>query len=116
MRFRTDRGDGLIANLARTFLHGGAVSVTLDVVGGIAAMMTVIGRGLLKTRDDAGRNFSKISTVDMRINCLDPGVGEGFDASATVLRPGSQLAVTGVEFRNDEGTLVTVGTVTSMVG
>ena len=52
----------------------------------------------------------------MRIDYLRPGVGEWFDASATVLRTGSRVAATRMEFHNDEGTLVAVGTGTYMVG
>ncbi len=116
VRIRIDRRDELVGNFARGFLHGGVVSATLDVVGGIAAMMAVVGRDLPETREEAGRIFSKVSTIDMRIDYLRPGVGEWFDASATVLRTGSRVAVTRMEFRNDEGTLVAVGTGTYMVG
>jgi len=116
VRIRIDRRDELIGNFARGFLHGGVVSATLDVVGGIAAMMAVVGRDLPETREEAGRIFSKVSTIDMRIDYLRPGVGEWFDASATVLRTGSRVAVTRMEFHNDEGTLVAVGTGTYMVG
>lgn len=116
VRIRIDRRDELIGNFARGFLHGGVVSATLDVVGGIAAMMAVVGRDLPETREEAGRIFSKVSTIDMRIDFLRPGVGEWFDASATVLRTGSRVAVTRMEFHNDEGTLVAVGTGTYMVG
>ena len=116
VRIRIDRRDELIGNFARGFLHGGVVSATLDVVGGIAAMMAVVGRDLPETREEAGRIFSKVSTIDMRIDFLRPGVGAWFDASATVLRTGSRVAVTRMEFHNDEGTLVAVGTGTYMVG
>ena len=116
VRIRIDRRDELIGNFARGFLHGGVVSATLDVVGGIAAMMAVVGRDLPETREEAGRIFSKVSTIDMRIDYLRPGVGEWFDASATVLRTCSRVAVTRMELHNDEGTLVAVGTGTYMVG
>ena len=116
VRIRIDRRDELVGNFARGFLHGGVVSATLDVVGGIAAMMAVVGRDLPETREEAGHVFSKVSTIDMRIDYLRPGVGEWFDASATVLRTGSRVAVTRMEFHNDEGTLVAVGTGTYMVG
>jgi acyl-coenzyme A thioesterase PaaI-like protein len=52
----------------------------------------------------------------MCIDYLPPGGGEWFDASATVLRSGSRVVVTRMEFHNDEGTLVAVGTGTYMVG
>ena len=79
-------------------------------------MMAVARRTPPTTREEAGRIFSNISTIDMRIAYLRPGVGERFDASATVLRSGSRMVVTRMEFHNDEGTLVAVGTGTYMVG
>jgi uncharacterized protein (TIGR00369 family) len=115
-RIRVDRRNDLVGNFARGFLHGGVVAATLDVAGGIAAMMAVVGRTPPTTREEAGRIFSNISTIDMRIDFLRPGVGEWFDASASVLRSGSRVVVTRMEFRNDEDTLVAVGTGTYMVG
>lgn len=116
VRLRIDRRDELVGNFVRGFLHGGVVSATLDVVGGFAAMMAAVGRDLPETLAEAGRIFSNISTIDLRIDYLRPGVGEWFDASATVLRTGSRVAVTRMEFHDDQGTLVAVGTGTYMVG
>jgi uncharacterized protein (TIGR00369 family) len=116
VRIRVDHRDELVGNFARGFLHGGVISATLDVVGGIAAMLGVVGRELPETREEAGRIFSKIGTIDMRIDYLRPGVGEWFDASAVVLRTGSRVAVTRMEFHNDEGKLIAVGTGTYIVG
>jgi len=116
VRIRVQHRDELVGNFARGFLHGGVISATLDVVGGIAAMLGVIGRELPASREEAGRIFSKIGTIDMRIDYLRPGVGEWFDASASLLRTGSRVAVTRMEFHNDEGTLIAVGTGTYIVG
>jgi uncharacterized protein (TIGR00369 family) len=115
-RIRVDHREDLVGNFARGFLHGGVVAATLDVAGGIAAMMAVVGRTPPKTRQEAGQIFSNISTIDMRIDYLRPGVGAWFDASAAVLRSGSRVVVTRMEFHNDEGTLVAVGTGTYIVG
>jgi len=116
VRIRVDNRNELLGNFARGFLHGGVISATLDVVGGIAAMLGVVGREVPETREEAGRIFSKIGTIDMRIDYLRPGVGEWFDASAVVLRTGSRVAVTRMEFHNDEGKLIAVGTGTYIVG
>jgi len=115
-RTRVDRRDDPTGNSARGYLHGGVISSTLDVVGGIAAMMGVVGRDLPETQEDAARIFSKIGTIDMRVDYLRPGVGEWVDASATGLRTGSRGAVTRMEFHNDQGTLIAAGTGTYIVG
>ena len=116
VRIRVDRRDDLIGNFARGYLHGGVISSTLDVVGGIAAMMGVVGRDLPEAQDEAARVFSKIGTIDMRVDYLRPGVGDRFDASAVVLRTGSRVAVTRMEFHYDDGTLIAAGTGTYIVG
>ena len=116
VRIRVDRRDDLIGNFTRGYLHGGVISSTLDVVGGIASMMGVLGRDLPGTQDEAARIFAKIGTIDMRVDYLRPGVGEWFDASAVVLRTGARVAVTRMEFHNDAGTLIAVGTGTYIVG
>jgi len=116
VQIRIDNRPELLGNFARGYLHGGVISATLDVVGGIAAMLGVVGRELPETMEEAGRIFSKIGTIDMRIDYLRPGVGEWFDASAVVLRTGSRVAVTRMEFHNDQGTLIAVGTGTYIVG
>jgi uncharacterized protein (TIGR00369 family) len=116
VQIRVDNRPELLGNFARGYLHGGVISATLDVVGGIAAMLGVVGRELPATMEEAGRIFSKIGTIDMRIDYLRPGVGDWFDASAVVLRTGSRVAVTRMEFHNDRGTLIAVGTGTYIVG
>lgn len=116
VRIRVDRRDELIGNFDRGDLHGGVISSTLDVVGGIASMMGVLGRDLPETQEEAVRIFAKIGTIDMRVDFLRPGLGEWFDASAVVLRTGSRVAVSRMEFHNDEGTLIAAGTGTYIVG
>ena len=63
-----------------------------------------------------GPDLLEDRTIDMRVDHLRPGFCEWFDASATVLRTGSRVAVTRKEFHNDEGTLIVVGSGTYLVG
>lgn len=116
VRIRVDRRDDLIGSFALGYLHGGVISSTLDVVGGIAAMMGVVGRDLPETQEDAARIFSRIGTIDLRVDYLRPGVGEWIDASAVVLRTGSRVAVARMEYHNDDGILIAAGTGTYIVG
>jgi uncharacterized protein (TIGR00369 family) len=116
VRIRVDRRDDLIGSFALGYLHGGVISSTLDVVGGIAAMMGVVGRDLPETQEDAARIFSRIGTIDLRVDYLRPGVGEWIDASAVVLRTGSRVAVAPMEYHNDDGILIAAGTGTYIVG
>jgi len=68
--------------------------------------------------DDAdltGR-FSCLGTIDLRVDCLRPGIGEAFRAPGFALWTGSRVAVSRMELRNDTGTLIAVGTGTYIVG
>ena len=57
-----------------------------------------------------------MSTVDLRVDYLQPGKGEVFTATATILRTGKKLAVTRMEVYNDEQCLIAVGTGTYTLG
>jgi uncharacterized protein (TIGR00369 family) len=113
---RIDHRDELVGNLSKGFLHGGVISATLDLVGGIGAMLGAVGRDLPQTEEEAAEIFLKIGTIDLRVDYLRPGVGEWYDASAVVLRTGARVAVTRMEMRNDAGKLIAVGTGTYTVG
>jgi uncharacterized protein (TIGR00369 family) len=117
---RIDHRDELVGNLTKGFLHGGVISATLDLVGGIAAMLGAIGRDLPQTEEEAARIFTRIftriGTIDLRVDYLRPGVGAWYEASGYVLRTGARVAVTRMEMHNDEGTLIAVGTGTYTVG
>ena len=103
----------LVGNWARGALHGGAISATLDVVGGLTAMMASATQA-----DDADlpARFSRLGTIDLRVDYLRPGVGESFRASGYALRTGSRVAVTRMELHNESETLIAVGTGTDIVG
>ena len=109
--------DGLVGNFARGNLHGGVISATLDVVGGIAALYGAAGMHLLGDAPEEGREvFSRLGTIDLRVDYLRPGIGERFDASGTVIRTGKRVAVTRMEMHNDRDELIAVGTATYIIG
>lgn len=72
----------LIGNPFIPAIHGGVIATLLDTAGGGAALTT------LSSFDD------KISTVDMRIDYLQPGKPNDLIAEGLVLRSGSRLVVT----------------------
>lgn len=113
---RIDHRDELVGNLSKGFLHGGVISATLDLVGGIAAMLGAVGRDVPQTEEEAAEIFLKIGTIDLRVDYLRPGVGEWYVASAVVLRTGARVAVTRMEMRNNTDKLIAVGTGTYTVG
>ena len=116
--FKMNMKDDLIGNFLQGILHGGAISTALDVTGGAMAMVAAWQR--LKDQDvpseERPKTLSKLGTIDMRVDFLQPGKGKEFTIGATLLRIGNKVAVTRMEFKNEEDTLIAVGTGTYLCG
>lgn len=115
-KFRFDMRQELIGNYIRRTLHGGVISSTLDVTGGMVAFLGVLKRMRDSSVEEKMARFSKLGTIDLRIDYLRPGLGQFFVSSGFVLRTGSRVAVTRMELHNDERNLIAVGTGTYIVG
>lgn len=70
----------LIGDIFRPAIHGGVVSTLIDATGGVA------GFSLIDTMD-------RISTVDMRVDYLRPGLEDTLIADAEVVRMGNRVCV-----------------------
>ena len=106
----------LIGNFLRGNLHGGVISSSLDVVGGLVAFVALLDQNLVRSFDEGLERFSKMGTVDLRIDFLRPGLGEFFVATGSILRAGRRIAVARMELHNDSGTLIAAGTGTYTIG
>ena len=107
-----DMRDELVGNFTKGSLHGGVISATLDVVGGIVALMSVADN---LDEVDLMKRVSVIGTIDLRVDYLRPGIGEHFEATGSILRGGRKVTVTRMELRNDAAVLIAVGTGTYVV-
>jgi len=74
--------------------HGGALAAFIDIAGDFALGM-MIGGG--------------IPTMNLRIDCLKPAVGDGVTACARVRRRGRTVAVIDIDVSDDKGSLVAIG-------
>ena len=102
--------DELMGHYKRGMLHGGVISSVIDVTGGLSAFMGVqqkMSGELLEVRLE---RFGRVSTIDVRVDFLRPGIGKWFVATAHVLRTGKKIAVTRTELHNDRNDLIAVGT------
>ena len=108
--------DDLVGNFLRGMLHGGVISSSLDVVGGLVAFVALLDQNLVQSFDEGLERFSKMGTVDLRIDFLRPGLGDSFVATGSILRAGRRIAVTRMELHNDSGTLIAAGTGTYSIG
>ena len=99
----------LIGHYLHQRLHGGVISATLDAMAGIAVMAAIGARHMDEAPAERMRRFAKLGTIDLRIDYLRPAIGPRFTARASVLRLGSRLASTRMEFLDAKGVLVSTG-------
>lgn len=90
-------------------LHGGVISASLDAMGGLAVMAAIGARHMDEAPAQRLHRFGKLGTIDLRIDYLRPGIGEHFELHAEVLRLGSRVATTRMEFRGTDGKLLSTG-------
>ncbi len=90
-------------------LHGGVISACLDALGGLAVMAAIGARHLDEAPAQRLHRFGKLGTIDLRIDYLRPGIGEHFVLNAEVLRLGSRVATTRMEFLGADGKLLSTG-------
>ncbi|HLO95066.1 MAG TPA: thioesterase family protein [Burkholderiaceae bacterium] len=105
----------LIGHFAHHRMHGGVISATLDALGGLAVMAAIGDRHREETPTDRLQRFNKLGTIDLRVDYLRPAVGERFLARAEVLRLGSRVASTRMQFHDAQGRLLSTGSAAYMV-
>ncbi|MEO8124935.1 MAG: thioesterase family protein [Burkholderiales bacterium] len=105
----------LIGHFTHHRLHGGVISASLDAMGGIAVMAAIGARHMSETIDARMARFGKLGTIDLRVDYLRPGLGPRFSAHAEVMRLGSRVASTRMEFLDAEGRLLSMGSAAYMV-
>ena len=59
--------------------------------------------------------FKYLGTIDLRVDYLRPGIGEWFTLHAEVMRLGSRVANTRMEFRGADGKLLSTGSAAYIV-
>jgi uncharacterized protein (TIGR00369 family) len=99
----------LIGHYAHQRLHGGVISATLDAMAGLAVMAAIGARHMNETPLERLRRFGKLGTIDLRIDYLRPALGDRFTLHGEVLRLGSRVATTRMEFRAADGKLLATG-------
>ena len=102
----------LIGHYAHQRIHGGAISAGLDALGGLAVMTAIGARHLDEPVLQRLQRFGKLGTIDLRVDYLRPGIaadGAYFELRAEVLRLGSRVATTRMEFLAADGTLLSCG-------
>ena len=88
-----------VGNPRRQAPHGGVVSFVVDATAGVAAALS-LGDPVLA---------SGVATIDMRVDYLQPARGHTLMTTSEVVRGGHRIVAVRSEVRDDEGTLVALG-------
>ena len=99
----------LVGHFVHNRIHGGVIAACLDAMGGLAVMAAIGARHLDEPPFQRLHRFSKLGTIDLRIDYLRPGIGSHFELRAEVLRLGSRVATTRMEFLGPQGELMSAG-------
>ena len=100
---RIDMRRELVGHFSYNRIHGGVIS------GGLAVMAAIGARHMDEPPEQRLHRFAKLGTIDLRIDYLRPGIGDHFELRAEVLRLGSRVASTRMEFRGADGKLLSTG-------
>ncbi|WP_439586097.1 thioesterase family protein [Hydrogenophaga sp.] len=106
---RIDMKPDLVGSYVHNRLHGGVISAALDAMAGLACTAAIGARHMDETPQQRLHRFAKLGTIDMRVDYLRPGVGDHFELRAEIMRLGSRVASTRMEFLGADGKLLSTG-------
>lgn len=106
---RIEMRDDLVGHFQYNRLHGGVISAVLDTLGGIVCLNGVGVRYAQETVKERLARFSKLGTIDLRIDYLRPSIAPHFLARADLIRLGSRVGNTRMSFTSPEGKLLASG-------
>jgi uncharacterized protein (TIGR00369 family) len=112
---RIDMRRELVGHFVHNRIHGGVISAGLDAMAGLAVMAALGARHMDEPVAQRLMRFSRVGTIDLRIDYLRPGISEYFDLHAEVMRIGSRVASARMEFLGADGTLFSTGTAAYIV-
>lgn len=90
-------------------IHGGAISAALDAIAGVAVMCAISAKHMDEPVMQRTQRFGKLGTIDLRVDYMRPGMGALFTIRAEVLRLGSRVATTRMEFLSEDEELLAAG-------
>jgi len=103
------RQDFMLGNTKLKVLHGGVTAAVLDSIAGIAILLKMTEVDPKSDLETQLREFGRLSTIDLRIDYLEPANAERFVATATVTRLGKRVANVQMVLRDDAGRCVATG-------
>ncbi|ASJ74348.1 thioesterase family protein [Granulosicoccus antarcticus] len=105
----------LIGHYLHGRLHGGVIASVLDVAGGLAVMMGIAAFHPADSTLQILERFSRLATIDLRVDYLRQGIGSEFTAVGEVVRLGRRVAVCSMRLSNDQDSLIATGNASYIV-
>ncbi len=105
----------LVGHYGHNRAHGGVISAGLDNIGALAVMAAIGARHMDEPPAQRLLRFGKLGTIDLRVDYLRQGISEHFDLHGQVMRLGSRVASTRMEFHGADGQLMSTGAAAYMV-
>ena len=114
-QLRFEMRPALVGHCLYGRLHGGVISATLDALAGLAIMVALGEKFADESADQIMHRFSRLATVDLRVDFLRPGTGRHFTGSAEVLRLGGRVGTAQMRLVDDSDALIATGTAAYML-
>ena len=118
LKFRVVRGraevsftkqDFMLGNTKLKVLHGGVTASVLDSIAGTAILLKMVEMDPKPDLVTQLREFGRVSTIDLRVDYLEPASAPAFVATATVIRLGKRVANVQMAMHDDAGRCVATG-------
>jgi uncharacterized protein (TIGR00369 family) len=101
--------DFMLGNTKLAVLHGGVTAAVLDSIAGVAILLKMAESDPKPDLATQLREFARVSTIDLRVDYLEPAAAERFVATATVTRLGTRVANVQMALHDAAGTCVATG-------
>ena len=108
-RVRFDMRPELVGHFLYGRLHGGVTSAVLDATAGFALMCAIADKHRDEPAEQVMHRFTKMGTIDLRIDFLRQGIGERFHAKARITRLGGRIGSAQMTLTNETGLLIATG-------
>ena len=115
-RVRFDMRSELVGHYSFGQFHGGVTSAVLDAIGGFALMVALGEKFNDEGCEQLMTRFTRMGTIDLRVDYLHRGLGAWFEAGARVTRLGGRIGSVQMTLHSDDGTLIATGAAAYVVG
>ena len=101
--------DFMLGNTKLKVLHGGVTAAVLDSIAGVAILLKMAETDPKSDIETQLREFGRLSTIDLRVDYLEPASAEQFVATASVTRLGRRIANVQMALHDAGGRCVATG-------